>query len=187
MALVDLFLASRPKLGHVELDCTVTEQHARGVRRSPYPVEDGAERSDHTEDLPEEVILEGLISDVAPVGFVGVDFITGLFSDARAAAAWAELVGLMRSKEPFAVVTSLESYPRMVFADGQSLTVERDRIHSTTLRFRAHLIRDRVAYTTTAAALAAAVQDLAAAAGSAGLQTAGAAAATTAAAAAGAV
>lgn len=170
VALVDLFLASRPKVGHMELDCTVSEQHAEGVSRSPYPVEDGLERSDHTEDLPVEVILEGPISDVAPVGFFGVDFVTGLFSDARAAAAWSELVTLMRSKEPFAVVTSLASYPRMVFADGQSLTVERDRLNSTTLRFRAHLVRD-----------------LAAAAGSSGLQTAGASAAATAAAAAGAV
>jgi len=171
MGLVDLFLANRPKLGHIELDCTVAEQHAEGVRRSPYPVEDGAERSDHAEDLPPELVLEGLISDVAPVGFAGVDFVTGLFSDARSAAAWAEFVALKRSHEPFVVVTSLDVYPRMVFADGQSLVVERDARTSTTLRFRAHLVRDRVAYTTTQAAVAAAVRDLAEAEAASGLQT----------------
>ena len=187
MALVDLFLANRPKLGHIELDCTVSESHAEGVRRSPYPVEDGAERTDHVEDLPPEVVLEGLISDVAPVGFAGVDFVSGLFSDARSAAAWAELVALKRSNEPFILSTSLDVYPRMVFADGQSLTVERDRQNSTTLRFRAHLVRDRVAYTTTAEALAAAVRDLAEVTASSGLQSASAADPTTAAAAAGAV
>lgn len=171
MALTDLLLSNRPKLAKIELDCTLSEVHADGVRRSTYAVEDGAERSDHTEDLPVEVLLEGIISDVAPVGFAGLDFVTGKFSDTRAADAHAALVEVMRSHEPFTVSTSLATYPRMVFDDGRSLVVDRDREYSSTLRFRARIVRERVAYTTKLAALAAAVQDLAAAAGSAGLQT----------------
>ncbi len=187
MGLVDFFLANRPTLAHMQLDCTVAEGHREGLRKSAYPVEDLADKTDHVEDLPSRVTIEGLVSDVAPIGFVGVDFVTGIHSLYRSKSAWALLKELKETHEPFIVQTSLAVYTRMTFADGESLSADRDVSNSNTLRFRAELERQSVAYTTAVEAVAAELADLAEDAAVTGMVLAGEASSVAAAAAAGAV
>jgi hypothetical protein len=183
MAITDLFFDTHPKLGHIELDCTVQETHVEGHSLSAYPIEAGADLSDHTQDWPEQLMLEGLISDVAPALFGGSFDFTQVALLNRSASAWEQLRALKKSKIPFTVVTSLRTYTNMIFADGESLIAERTFEDSTTLRFMARLEKWRVAFTTTAEAIAFEVADLAAQAASSGMQTAGDAAPATAAAA----
>lgn len=171
MAITDLFFDTHPKLGHIELDCTVSETHPEGQSISPYPIEAGADRFDHIQDWPEAVMLEGVISDVAPALFGGSSNFANAFDFNRSKTAWDELLTLKRSHLPFTVVTSLKTYTNMIFADGESLVAERDFENSTALRFVAQLVKYRVAFTTTAEAIAFEVQDLAQSAASSGLQS----------------
>jgi len=151
MGIVDLFLDTRPKLGHIALDCTVSETHAHGVKKTPYPVEHGSSNHDRGEIMPSPITLEGIISDVpAPMVFenIGLDFI-----EDRSASAYEQLVDLVDSKEPFTVVTSLRTVHRYYFKDGESLVITRDFENSGCLRFTAMLEPWRVAYSSFAEAI----------------------------------
>lgn len=148
MAFVDIFMDTRPVLGNLRLDCTVSESHSFGVARTPYPVEQGAEQEDHIEDLPVDLTLEGLVSDIPPPGEFDFDFSSAAsVMEERSKAAFEQLHQLMLDHEPFTVVTSLRTYENMMFADGHSLTITRDNENSNTLSFTANLSPKLTAYT----------------------------------------
>lgn len=169
MSLVDLFLDRRPSLGQIKIDCAIRETHSRGQRLSPYPVENGADRNDHIQDEPDGLVLEGLISDVELISFLG--FSLNGFDQSRSRTIWAAFEALRSSHEPFLVTTGLQVYTSMVFADGESLVAERVPEEDGGIRFIATLTKYRVAFTTFAEALAAEIQDLAEAAAASGLQS----------------
>jgi hypothetical protein len=163
MAITDLIFDKRPKLGMITLDCSVSETHSRSHRVSRYPVEGLADRQDHFQSEPESLELEGLISNVGPnIAGIPLDPADPLGATQRGLSAWKQLETLFESKVPFVVSTSLKTYPKMVFADGDSLTAIRDADNSEVLRFTARLTKWRVSFNTFAEAVADEAQDLAA-------------------------
>jgi hypothetical protein len=152
MSIVDIFLDTRPRLGHIALDCSITETHAHGVKKTPYPVEHGSDNIDHIELLPSPITLEGIISDIPPpMHFEPIG--PNELVEERSKSAYEQLVELMEKREPFTVVTSLRRAERYFFADGESLVVTRDHEHSESLRFTARLEPYRVAFTSFAEAI----------------------------------
>jgi hypothetical protein len=171
MAITDIFLDRRPKLAQIQLDCSVSETHPSGRRVTKYPVEVGADRSDHMQDEPDAVELEGLISNAGPnIALIPLNPTDPLGQTRRGIVAWQQLKSLKASDEPFTVVTSLAVYTRMVFAEGDSLVATRDQDNSEVLRFVARLVKWRVAFTSFAEAIADEVADLASEAAIAGSQ-----------------
>lgn len=184
MGLVNLFMDKRPRLGHVVLDATVSENHNRSAEKSPYPVEEGADQSDHRRVNLMRVTLEGLISNVVmrPGGLLGgvvAGAVSGStvgsnlfgldFDPARHITAWRELEGLHESSEPLIVMTTLQVYPTMQVIN---LDATRDFENSDTLRFTVELEELRTAFTTFAEAkVAEELADLAADVTEAGGQT----------------
>lgn len=172
MAITDIFLDRRPKLGLITIDCSVSETHSRGHRISRYPVEGLADKSDHFQDEPDRIELEGLVSQVG-ANIVGVPLEPSdpLGQIDRGKQAWQMLQTLQRSHEPFTVVTSLQVYTGMVFDDGDSLIATRSYEDSEVLRFTARLVKYQVSFTKVEEAIAAEIEDLAGKGAVAGTQS----------------
>jgi len=64
MALIDLFIDRRPRIANITIDATLSEEHARTADISMYPVEEGADRSDHRRVNPKMLTITGLVSAV---------------------------------------------------------------------------------------------------------------------------
>lgn len=76
--------AEREGIHVIELDAAISVQHTRNVTATKHPVEKGAKITDHLRPEPEQVVIEGLVSNT-PIGrtaqtravsFVGNDFVT---------------------------------------------------------------------------------------------------------------
>ena len=52
-----------PKIGSIDLDVTIREEHRFASRVTNYPVEDGTIVSDHIINEPDIVVLVGLVTD----------------------------------------------------------------------------------------------------------------------------
>jgi len=168
-AVADLFIDGRPSIGGILIDCTVSETHSADTARSQYPVEDGADQSDHFANLPDSLQLEGIISEVEPPSLLNPISAT-IFESGRSRTAWEELKEKKESGDPFLVITSLDVYTDMCFASGKSLVATRSPDDDGRLRFAAQLEKHRVAYTTFAESVAAGIADLAERASISGLQ-----------------
>lgn len=71
MAINLLFGRREPgKIGELELDATLNETHDYANDVTSFPVESGAEISDHIKREPERITIEGFVTDT-PVKFLG--------------------------------------------------------------------------------------------------------------------
>lgn len=142
MALADLFVDRRPKLGHIAIDLSREETHEYTARVTDYPVEDGSDNSDHIQLLPVRVSIAGQVSRT-PVT-LGTQLRPD-FDPSRHVTAWDQLVELFEKREPFTLVTSLHVYTSMVF---ESLAAVRSFAATHTLEFSASLRRVVTSFTT---------------------------------------
>lgn len=124
MALATLFgrRYDKGRVGVVELDVTISENHTFNSRATNFPVETGGDVTDHIINDPDVLTLEGLVSDT-PLN------IFSFFN--RSIDAFNRLVDLHERREPVTVVTGLKVYQNMVMTvldvprtieTGQSLT-----------------------------------------------------------------
>jgi len=120
------------KIGHIELDVTLSEQHAYTSSITQYPIEDGAFISDHRKVEPESISLEGLITDT-PIG--------GRLSSDRSHEAFNDLVRLFKSQELVTVVTGLKVYDDMAIT---SLHVPKNSTTGQALKFSIKLVKVRM-------------------------------------------
>ena len=115
------------KIGSVELDVTMREDHRYSSRVTNYPVEEGSTLSDHIINEPAEITLEGIVTD-SPLS------ILSFFN--RSVDAFNQFVEIHEKRELVTVVTGLKIYPNMAIT---SLNVPRDLRTGQSLKFTIEL------------------------------------------------
>lgn len=132
MSLTILWQQTATTIGELVLDATLTESHRATAEATSNPVEDGMTVSDHLVLKPDEVTIEGFITNTpfsrgtpvsAPAGQPG-----------RAASAYETLRRLRTAKQLVSLVTSAGKYDNMVMT---SFTVPREPRVGESLRFSA--------------------------------------------------
>lgn len=124
MALATLFgkKYEKGKVGLVELDVTISENHTFNARATNFPVETGGDVTDHIINDPDILNLSGIVSDT-PLNIFS--FFT------RSIDAFNRLLDIHNKRQPVTVVTGLKVYQNMVMITmdvprtiqtGQSLT-----------------------------------------------------------------
>lgn len=111
-----------PRVGTIDLDVTITEQHRYNSRVTNYPVEDGTIVSDHIINEPDTLTLQALVSD-SPLNILALPN--------RSVDVFNRLVDIQQRRELVTVVTGLKIYDSMAITSldvprnletGQSLT-----------------------------------------------------------------
>ena len=121
-------IVERTRIGVVFLDAAVTETHTKRNEIPSHPVESGADISDHVRRVPEEIIINGLVSN-HPIAILAsltaaspIQGDTGPIGD-RAGEAYKQLRELMDNAELIEVITGLRDYSNMIIS---GLRVERE-------------------------------------------------------------
>jgi hypothetical protein len=113
----------KTKIGGVELDATLTEEHRYTSRVTSYPVEDGTIISDHILNEPEVVVISGIVTD-SPIN------ILSQFN--RSVTAFNTLVRMQQNREVMTLVTGIKVYQNMAIT---SLDVPRNLRTGQSLQF----------------------------------------------------
>lgn len=112
------------RIGTMLLDVTIREQHTRENRVTQWPVEDGSTITDHINNQPRRVTIEGFITD-APL-------LSGAQLAPRAQNAFIELERMWQARELLEVVTQYRRYSSMAI---QKLDVPKNPNTGQALRF----------------------------------------------------
>jgi hypothetical protein len=118
-----------PKVGSIDLDVTIREEHRFASRVTNYPVEDGTIISDHIINEPDIVILVGLVTDTPLSIFAPFN---------RSIDAFNRLIQLHQNRDVVTVVTGLKVYKNMAIT---TLDVPRDIRTGQSLTFTIELQR----------------------------------------------
>lgn len=102
-----------------DVDVAVREEHTHECEVSKYPVEEGADRTDHVRVLPDVVVLEGCVSDT-PIGSLADT--RGIEGVKASEEAYDLLKRIRKARLPVTIETSLGRYESMVL---KSLRVPR--------------------------------------------------------------
>lgn len=118
----------------IELDAKLAESHNLTSKVTSFPVEDGANITDHISLDPEVVTIEGFISDT-PVRYLSG--VRSLISGSKPTqTAFDQLMTLREQKIPFNVLTGFKLYTDMFFTN---LTIPHNQSTGQALRFTAEL------------------------------------------------
>ncbi|MGH2640061.1 MAG: phage baseplate protein, partial [Rhabdochlamydiaceae bacterium] len=118
-----------PKIGSIDLDVTIREEHRFASRVTNYPVEDGTIISDHIINEPDIVVLVGLVTDTPLSLFAPFN---------RSIDAFNRLIQLHQNRDVITVVTGLKVYKNMAIT---TLDVPRDVRTGQSLTFTIELQR----------------------------------------------
>ena len=102
------------------IDGYLTEAHVRRVSTTEYPIESGAERTDHAVRQPDELQMEVWVSDVRPLSYLDEDnryFRAPDVGVERPQAAWQEIGRLMSERTLLRVLTHFGVYENMVITN----------------------------------------------------------------------
>lgn len=128
----------RPDGVQIYLDATVRESHKIGLKTTEHPVEDGSEVSDHAQLMPDELTLEGIISNrpiVVLASLRAEPVIPGGNPKQRAEDAYREFRRLMQTATLLFVSTELRDYTDMLIKDVAVVRdKDTDQILSMTMR-----------------------------------------------------
>lgn len=105
-------------IGAVEFDAALSETHVGNAEVTKHPVEVGADISDHVRRQPEQLTINGIVSNTPLVFFASLQE-----SPRRAEEAYGKLKELKDNGTVISVVTSLREYANMVIT---GFTVTRD-------------------------------------------------------------
>ena len=137
------------------LDASVKEEHLAEVEVTDHPVEQGAAVSDHARPKPEELTIEGLVSNT-PLNFIqarrsvtseGFTWTTSAQTNAirgnpgNAEAAYVTLRAMRDAPRLLTIITALRSYDNMVMT---SLKIPRDKDTGDVLKFTAKFKQVRI-------------------------------------------
>jgi hypothetical protein len=137
------------------LDASVKEEHISEVDVTDHPVEQGAAVSDHARPKPEELTIEGVVSNTPlsnlqtsrATTFEGVSFTSNAASQSvrgmpgNAESAYAQLRALRDKPILITVVTALRTYDNLIMT---SLKVPRDKDTGDVLKFEAKFKQVRI-------------------------------------------
>jgi hypothetical protein len=139
MGLLSLLYGAKNKLkiAQVEVDVSLSEDHVSTCEVTENPVEIGADVTDHVQEKPDTLTIEGLVSDT-PIRLLGNTF--GV-SDNRARKTYDILREIKSAKKPITVVTGLRQYTNMIL---RSLTVPRNAETGQALKFTAEFVEVRL-------------------------------------------
>jgi len=115
------------KVGSVELDVTLREDHKYSSRVTTYPIEEGSSLSDHIINEPTIVVLEGIVTDT-PLSILSA------FN--RSVDSFNRLIEIHNRREIVQVVTGLKVYNNMAIT---VLDVPREVTTGQSLRFTIEL------------------------------------------------
>lgn len=120
------------KIGNLEIEATLSENHDMSSTVTKYTIENGANISDHIVNEPETITIEGFVSNspVAP-GLGG-----GLTN--RAQETFDTLYELRNAKEVITVVTEYRVYTDMAITN---ISIPRDSSTGQAIRFSVSLMR----------------------------------------------
>lgn len=134
---------SKAVIGALALDASLEETHELSARVTSNPVESGASVTDHVSIEPKRLTIQGFITDSPVQLFSGIPELLDQSSGSlRTSTALNQLQLLFTERQPFSVVTGLQSYENMIL---QRLTIPRNRETGQALRFTAELIEVRFA------------------------------------------
>lgn len=117
------------RIGHVEIDAVLNENHQYDADITENPVEDGTIFSDNVILQPIRLEMTCRVTDASPS-------LLNLRQAGTADSAFKDLVTLQRSRETFDVVTGINVYKNMML---QSLSIPRESSDGRSLRFNAVL------------------------------------------------
>lgn len=139
MAVLMTFITKRAQLADIELDASLSEVHSASVEVTDHPVESGASISDHARALPEQLTIEGLVTNNplwGPTQPATEAFQKGrpvrASAPSRSGAIYRKLLALKDAGTAIDVKTGLREYTDMVIT---SLNVPRDASTGDALRF----------------------------------------------------
>ena len=134
------------EIGGIKVDSVVDESHESTVTATSYPIEFGANVSDHIYANADSITVSGLISDIessafAAVGAVGLaakikSNLTGSADVSRSSQAWTKLKELQRSGQLFTIKTNLQDYDNMAII---SMSCRQDKDNADCVRFTMNL------------------------------------------------
>lgn len=124
---IDNFFVVLSKIGDIEIDAVLSEEHHFDTHITQNPVEDGTIFSDNSVLLPVILEIEGRISDASLTSFF--PSVKGHSIDQ-----YKKLVALQISRETFSVSTGINTYENMMF---ESLSFPRIAEDGQSLRFNA--------------------------------------------------
>ncbi len=119
----------RARIGGIEIDASVSEDHTYFADTTDNPVEDGTVFTDHVVLQPVVLEMEGRISDAT-------QSLLEFRGSGRSLEAFKSLVILQRTKQPFTVTTGINVYQNMIF---QELRIIRQALDGRSIRFNATL------------------------------------------------
>ena len=114
------------------VDGFYAENHRARAMKTSYPVESGAEITDHAVREPTRLKLEGWVSNLMPAAAATI----GTPLQERGAAAWLEILNTLEAREPLTVVTALAVYQNMLLVSAEAPV---DRSTGLALRFTLEL------------------------------------------------
>jgi len=117
------------KIGTLELDATLEEQHEYNSEVTQYPIENGEKISDHVNLNPIRLTMRCFITQT-PVQLLNVNTILG---NDLIQTAFDKLVEIRNSKDVVTVVSGLKIYPDMIM----SFSIPRDTRTGQSLQFTA--------------------------------------------------
>lgn len=143
--------AVRAGIGVIELDATISAAHVKNVTATVHPVERGAKVTDHLRAEPDEVTIEGLVTNTPisqtaqtrAVNFAGTTFQSATSAGSLssnfgtpgyAEEAFAKLTQIAEQGALVTLATELKTYTDMALV---SLNVPRDKSTGDALRFTA--------------------------------------------------
>lgn len=130
--------------GAIEFDASVSEAHDLENEITQFPVEKGADISDHIRPLPERITINGIVTNTPIV------FLAGIASDpARAEDAYAKIKSMRDNGDLVSVITSLRQYDNMAI---QTFSTLRDAPNGNVLNATITLREVLTAETATVAA-----------------------------------
>lgn len=121
-------IAKRTRIGVVNLDASVSETHTKRNEIPNHPVEEGSDIADHVRRVPEEIVINGLVSNYPIAILASLTAASPIEGDSspigdRTGEAYKRLREIMDTAELIDVVTSLWDYTNMIISD---MRVERE-------------------------------------------------------------
>lgn len=136
MSLIDLLFKKRnAEIGSITVDAAVSERHKSGSKVTRHPIEAGAAITDHVQPMPDELTLEGVVSDTP------TDFLAFLGGGDRSSTAYKGLLDIIAKRTPIKIVTTLRTYENMVL---EGLEVPRDAKKGNIVHFTVSATQIRI-------------------------------------------
>jgi Dit-like phage tail protein len=145
MSVSVLLKPTPPQIGELVLDAALTENHDYLSRVTSYPVEDGSDMTDHIQNEPEKIGIEGFVTNnpirvAAAGGGVSVDAARTAGVGTRAIDAFNALMLIRDQRQPVTIVTNLKTYESMAL---ESINFPKGPTTGDALRFTSMWVKVR--------------------------------------------